>query len=407
MKTSIHPARRTQRTGHRQRLVGLAVIAALQAGLDLATAGANSAAAATVPTYSMQLLGNLPAAAGATVVPEALGLNSLGQVSGRTTVIAGAQVQISATVWSTAGTPSELGRLPSNWSWASASAINDGGLAAGSVAADNTRYTAVRWSASGALEDLGQRAGALNSDALAINTVWQTAGWATQGNSQQAALWQADGSYVNLGHLSRVGNAGLSSMATGINDSGMVAGNTRFQTSDTQAWVWSPVSGMRALQQADAGASMDEPLSVSASGWVVGHSRPASGGASHAVAWDPTGRLLDIQGAGYDSSLARDINAAGWVVGDGGIGGDSRAWLWSADSGMVPLDTLIPGLSDFRLQHAAAINEFGQIAGWGYDVASGQSRAFLLSPAAAVPEPRSAALLAAGVLVLALRRRAA
>lgn len=393
------------RRPHTQRLLGLALLAALQLGLDLATPGANAAAAASLPRYGLQLLDNLPAPSGGVALPQVLGLNNLGQAAGRTSYAGGPLAHFVGTVWSADGAAGDIGRLPANWDWASAQDINDGGVVVGSMARGSQQFTAVRWTADGGLLDLGSAVGLADSEALAVNTIWQTVGTAVQGSTSQAALWQADGSYVNLGHLARSGNAGVHSVATGLNDNGTVAGYTRFQTADSQAWVWSPVTGQRGLRQAGLG-SQDIALDVNAAGWVVGETRGAGGGATKAVAWDAAGQLITLHGAGYSGSTARDINDAGVVVGDGEIGGQARAWLWTADSGMVALDTLIDGLGSFRVQSAGAINAFGQIGGWGYDTLSGQARAFVLTPTLAVPEPGPAVLLCAGLLVLAWRRRA-
>jgi probable HAF family extracellular repeat protein len=64
---------------------------------------------------------------------------------------------------------------------------------------------------------------------------------------------------------------------------------------------------------------------------------------------------------------------------------------------MYDLNNLIAPSSGLTLEYANAINDKGQIAGWGYN-SSGQVEAFLLTP---TPEPSTLALLAAGALGLA------
>jgi len=65
------------------------------------------------------------------------------------------------------------------------------------------------------------------------------------------------------------------------------------------------------------------------------------------------------------------------------------------------LNNLISPDSGWTLKDATAINDNGQIVGYGDD-GSGQARAFLLTP---VPEPATLLLLALGGLAVIRRRR--
>jgi probable HAF family extracellular repeat protein len=71
---------------------------------------------------------------------------------------------------------------------------------------------------------------------------------------------------------------------------------------------------------------------------------------------------------------------------------------------MQDLNNLISSSSGWTLLEATAINESGQIVGWGYN--GGQDHAFLLTP---TPEPSTFILLAIGAISLlgyCWRRRA-
>jgi hypothetical protein len=61
---------------------------------------------------------------------------------------------------------------------------------------------------------------------------------------------------------------------------------------------------------------------------------------------------------------------------------------------MVDLNTLIDPAAGWELNSAQAINDHGQITGYGFVLALGQQHAFLLTP---IPEPSTLALLGAGI----------
>jgi probable HAF family extracellular repeat protein len=78
---------------------------------------------------------------------------------------------------------------------------------------------------------------------------------------------------------------------------------------------------------------------------------------------------------------------------------------------LTDLNSLIPADSGWILNSATAINNKGQIVGFGINP-NGVQHAFLPTPTAAAPEPTSVALLSLGALGLAghawrKRRRAA
>src|SRR5262245_36870048 len=124
------------------------------------------------------------------------------------------------------------------------------------------------------------------------------------------------------------------------------------------------------------GGPSSTPTAINDVGQVVGSSE-TSDGATHAFLWQ-NGALTDLgtlAGAGF-SSYATGINNLGQVVGYSTTVGDPnyRAFLWQSGT-MTDLNSLIPADSGWVLRNAAAINEAGQIVGWG--MLSGQQRAFL------------------------------
>src|SRR5262249_57114634 len=70
------------------------------------------------------------------------------------------------------------------------------------------------------------------------------------------------------------------------------------------------------------------------------------------------------------------------------------------DGKLTDLNSLMPADSGWILNSANAINNKGQIVGYGTN-AAGQTHGFLLTPTVEAPEPTSLTLLALGALGLA------
>ena len=105
--------------------------------------------------------------------------------------------------------------------------------------------------------------------------------------------------------------------------------------------------------------------------------------------------------ANNTSGGANGINDHGQIVGSEGYGTYPNAvvspYLWGTTAGSgIALSTLVTNLHGWTLNTATAIDDAGDIIGYGTN-SGGQEDAFLLTP---TPEPSTIALLLAGAACL-------
>jgi hypothetical protein len=126
-------------------------------------------------------------------------------------------------------------------------------------------------------------------------------------------------------------------------------------------------------------------LAVNERGQAAGYAE--SGDATHAVVFDPTNGWTDLDSLDNVYSVAHGINDEGLAVGlfVRSHEDDDRAFVASAD-GMADLNELVETDQPWLLVEARAINNAGQIAGYG--LVNERERAFLLTP---VKQPAGAA----------------
>lgn len=185
-----------------------------------------------------------------------------------------------------------------------------------------TLSRAVRWTPSGGATLLGDFGG-FSSQASAINSIGQVIGYATTPDGQaNPFLWDPNpapsGTLTNLGFFS-----GTDIQPVDRNQSGAIVGSVRFTPVDLQtAFVWTSSGGLVLLPDLGPPPAGDGVQSIASAindaGVIVGYVNTAGVRVS-AVRWTPSG-----VGGGYvvkdlglgTGSRANDINNAGEIVGD-------------------------------------------------------------------------------------------
>lgn len=308
-----------------------------------------------------------------------------------------------------------------------ATALNKQGEVVGSSFNQNFDNHAFLWNPQNGMRDLGTMF--VPSTAMGINNHSQAVGYSELGG-QRPVIWSPNKAVQDLGTLTRFGQG----IAWGINDAGLVVGQSSVSTGEPKAVLWNPSartlrnidtisgslgsraydinsaqtvvgdvrvpagsfhafvwtqqSGMRDLGVLP-GSAESAAYAINEQGQVVGHS------GYQAMLWTQTGgmRYLGVL-SGDTSSIARSINESGLVVGfSGPLFSNGRAMVWHENSGMMDLNDRLISVSDWQLMDAKGINDAGQIVGWG--IHHGKYRAYLLNP---VPESNETMII--GVLTI-------
>jgi uncharacterized membrane protein len=309
--------------------------------------------------------------------------------------------------------------------------INDAGVAAGTAQNSVTVTSQAVLYSTGGFTTLAAGGGLGNAGATGINNGGSAVGYSTsigffaaEGTARPissaqgtmlATVWDSAGVATTLANPF----GSFNSLATAINASGQVAGVVNSGAgSSARAVIWT--NGV-ATALDTSGATFSTARAINSNGWVAGRTdQPAAGTFTGAV-WNDAGTRFGLAPVGGClSSDARGINSTGNAVGFGissaagncgglnpvsglSAGSVGAFFQWNgAGYDSFAINDLVVNLGGWNLYAPQAINDRGQIVGFGWDEL-GNTRAFLLT---AVPEPASWAMMIAGFgLVGAAARR--
>ena len=282
--------------------------------------------------------------------------------------------------WSRAHGMKDLGTL-SGGTVSGATGINDSDMIVGYSNIKGqpaTNFVAFQWTAATGMVSLGTLSGGSSSSAFEVNSAGVVAGDSFLSTGMVKATSWTNKKIKNLGALPKaIFTAGLD-----INDNGYIVGESVFGygppfTSHGFLWNGSTMKDLGTL----LGGVTSLANSINTAGVVVGQSDGTrTGGHWHAVLWNTAGKIRDlgvIRGGNY--SIAFSVNDDNVVVGYGNLSNNAaHAMVWTSTGGMKDLNSLIPSTSGWVLINANAINNVGQITGYG--TKRGHNHAFLLTP---------------------------
>jgi probable HAF family extracellular repeat protein len=253
-----------------------------------------------------------------------------------------------------------------------ATAINDQGQVAGT-----SRDTAFKYhSSSRQLEDLTSKLPGATSRGFGINEAGLVVGDSTfPGNGvviggrqpvSRAALFK-EGSATDLGTLK---NGGSYSRANSINAAGQVVGfsGPQIDSTTSRAFIWSSVTGMMDL--GTLGGAYAQAWGINDAGFVTGNAQTADkAGSSHAFLWQAGARMMrDLGTVAGDFSFGTFINANNHVVGYSTINKQNdrmHAFIFDGVK-MRDLGSLGAGSVENDQSFALGVNAKDEVVGYSY-----------------------------------------
>jgi len=360
-----------------------------------------SSAAAAAPRYNIVTLDVLPGG----VDSYATGINEQGVVVGYSILDRSGNVgRARPVMWDASGQPTEL--------WPLEGPFTPGGIPLGINSAGQVvgRYgvgsgvlspsggvpdgRAFIWDATNGRQDLGSLGGN-RIEAVAINELGQVAGTSSHAGLpgdpfvEEPFIWDPAAGMQGLGSL-----GGIVGRAAAINNLGQVAGTSWLADFSERPFLWDSVNGMQNL--GTLGGNFGRAFGMSDAADVVGYSQISSGFAG-AFLHTGDGAIRSLTSINTPFTLALDVNNLGQIVGRGSRNSMPVAVIWDELHGSQDLATLTTTDFNWQLETVTAINDRGQIVGYGW--LNDEIRGFLLTP---VPEPSTKAITIVVAIVAVL-----
>jgi probable HAF family extracellular repeat protein len=276
--------------------------------------------------------------------------------------------------------------------------INNSGLVAGSsLVAGGAEHAAVWDPASGTISDVGTLGGP-RSFAQDVNDAGVVVGSSDAAQGSHAFTWTSAGGFVDYGNFNpqdRLNNAGFNA----VNASGLAVGTGFRLLEPFRAAVADPVS-KTLIDYGAPGRTLSMATGVNDHGVIVGFASRGTEPEQAAIFRGP-GDFTQLGTLGLGESWAEDVNNAGDVVGAAFSPATRYRPFLYRDGIMLDLTALLPAGSGWgELFSAVNVNERGDVVGTGSY--RGVATGYVMS---LVPEPAAAAPLGMALGMLILRRR--
>lgn len=227
-----------------------------------------------------------------------------------------------------------------------------------------------------------------------INNLNQSVGFSSWGDNARATGWLLGSPGFALPNQ----NPPSQSYAYDLNDVGESVGRTRFNGIDHATVFHNNNTILDLHSLIPQGAKFSQATSINNANWIVGDYLDENF-RSRGFYFNYEVGMNFLETPGFNLNL-NAISDTGIIVGSTN---ESRAMMWTTETGLVDLNTLVVPNSGWTLIEAQDVNDAGWIVGRG--LYNGIYQPYIAKPTDAVPEPATIIALGLGIAALVKRRR--